>query len=71
MAEEKLPPKLAWGKPFKPKSIPLFKPVVCFRCGSILFNAKLKMERKRFSKMRLLCAKCGRETNIVIRRFGT
>lgn len=67
---EKLPPKLAWGKPFKAGNAPQLKPVACFRCGSIKFNVKLMTPKRRLPRMRLLCAECGRVTNIVIRRFG-
>ncbi|MCX8175483.1 MAG: hypothetical protein N3E51_04735 [Candidatus Micrarchaeota archaeon] len=66
---EKLPPRLAWGKPFKVKERAEFKPVACFRCGSFKFNAKLKMEKKKATRMQLICAECGRKTEIAVKRF--
>jgi len=67
--KEKLPPKLVWGKPFKPKDVPQLKPVACFRCGTIKFNAKLMLQKKKLPKMQLICAECGRKTEFKISRW--
>lgn len=67
--EEKLPPKLAWGKPYTPKDVPQLKPVACFRCGSIKFNAKLMVQKGKMAKMQLICEECGRKTGITVKRF--
>ena len=69
MGEGKLPPKLSWGKPLKPRAIPQFKPVACMRCGEIKFNAKLMIQKGRLSRMQLICAECGRTTRIIVKRF--
>ncbi|MCX6772325.1 MAG: hypothetical protein NTV88_00970 [Candidatus Micrarchaeota archaeon] len=66
---EKLPPKLVYGKPFKPKDNPQFKPVACFRCGTTKFNVKMMQPKRRAAKMQLICAECGRKTAITVKRF--
>ena len=66
---EKLPPRLAWGTPFKAKYVQIFKPVACFRCGTMTFNAKLMTTKRRLPKMQLICSECGRKTKIIVKRF--